>query len=86
MTIFERIANWLFDGLIHRQRQQTRAYAVLALSMWNKLPEDDMKEMAVNDVIDAAYFVIEEDRRVDLHNWSTDLAEVVLTAAGEENC
>lgn len=82
MTIFERIANWLFQGLIHGHRQQTRAYAALALAMWKKLTEHERFE-ALHEVIDAANFVIEEDARVGVDNWTTDTARLIASLQGK---
>lgn len=82
MTLFEKIADWAFSGLIHRQRQQTRAYAALTLSIWKKLPEPTRFE-GICDVIDAANFVIEEDARVGVDNWTTDTARLIASLQGK---
>ena len=77
MTWWSKLIDFLFYGLVHRHRQQTRAMAALALSTWKRHHEGDLPE-GEEAMREAAEFLLTEDLRTGNENWSTDIARDVL--------
>lgn len=77
MTILDRIMDWLFDGMVSRYRQQTRAAYWLALATYQRHLDGRPPEPPVF-MADAARFIVEDDERVGLRNDQTAEARAFL--------
>ncbi len=77
MNWLARILDFLFLGIIHRQRQQTRAAYALALATWRRHDMGKNPE-GPGSMAEAAQFIIEEDMRTGMSNWQTKQASALL--------
>lgn len=77
MSIGHTIAEWLFPAVVHRERQRARAYAGLAVVLRRRCVAAGDPVPAVT-VEEAARLIVDEDARVGIENYQTEIAEKIL--------